>query len=48
LGFLHAKSSDFAAYEPRAVDFDPRTFTYDLDPPFPAFPRKSGKTHLMR
>ena len=23
---IHAKSSDFAAYEPRAVDFDPRTF----------------------
>ena len=31
---IHAKSSDFAAYEPRAVDFDPRTFTYDLDPAF--------------
>ena len=31
---IHAKSSDFAAYEPRAVDFDPRTFTYDLDPTF--------------
>ena len=31
---IHAKSSDFAAYEPRAVDFDPRTFTYDVDPAF--------------
>ena len=31
---IHAKSSDFAAYEPRAVDFDPRTFTYDLDSAF--------------
>ena len=45
---IHAKSSDFAAYEPRAVVFDPRTFTYDLDPPFPAFPGKGGKTYLMR
>ena len=31
---IHAKSSDFAAYEPRAVDFDPNTFTYSLDPNF--------------
>ena len=31
---IHAKSSDFAAYEPRAVDFDPNTFTYCLDPNF--------------
>jgi len=31
---IHAKSSDFAAYEPRAVDFDPNTFTYSLDPAF--------------
>ena len=31
---IHAKSSDFAAYEPRAVDFDPNTFTYRLDPNF--------------
>ena len=31
---IHAKSSDFAAYEPRAVDFDPNTFTYSLDSAF--------------
>ncbi len=31
---IHAKSSDFAAYEPRAVDFDPNTFTYRLDHTF--------------
>ncbi len=31
---IHAKSSDFAAYEPRAVDFDPETFSYRLDPAF--------------
>ena len=31
---IHAKSSDFAAYEPRAVDFDPNTFTYSLDNTF--------------
>ena len=31
---IHAKSSDFAAYEPRAVDFDPNTFTYSLDSTF--------------
>ena len=31
---IHAKSSDFAAYEPRAVDFDPNTFTYHLDHTF--------------
>ena len=31
---IHAKSSDFAAYEPRAVDFDPNTFSYRLDPTF--------------
>ena len=31
---IHAKSSDFAAYEPRAVDFDPNTFSYSLDPNF--------------
>ena len=31
---IHAKSSDFAAYEPRAVDFDPNTFTYRLDSTF--------------
>jgi hypothetical protein len=31
---IHAKSSDFAAYEPRAVDFDPNTFTYRVDPTF--------------
>jgi hypothetical protein len=27
---IHAKSSDFAAYEPRAVDFDPNTFYGNL------------------
>ncbi len=31
---IHAKCSDFQPYPPRAVDFDPRTFTYDLDPAF--------------
>ena len=31
---IHAKSSDFAAYEPRAVDFDPNTFSYRIDPTF--------------
>lgn len=31
---IHAKSSDFAAYGPRAVDFDPETFSYRLDPTF--------------
>ena len=31
---IHAKSSDFAAYEPRAVDFDPNTFSYSLDHTF--------------
>ena len=31
---IHAKSSDFAAYEPRAVDFDPNTFSYRLDHTF--------------
>ena len=31
---IHAKSSDFAAYGPRAVDFDPETFSYRLDPAF--------------
>ena len=31
---IHAKSSDFAAYPPRAVNFDPNTFTYRLDPDF--------------
>ena len=31
---IHAKSSDFAAYEPRAVDFDPDTFSYRLDGTF--------------
>ena len=31
---IHAKSSDFAAYEPRAVDFDPNTFSYRLDGTF--------------
>ena len=29
-----AKSSDFAAYAPRAVDFDPDTFSYSVDPEF--------------
>ena len=31
---IHAKCSDFQPYPPRAVDFDPRTFTYDVDPAF--------------
>ena len=31
---IHAKCSDFQPYPPRAVDFDPRTFTYDLEPAF--------------
>ena len=31
---IHAKSSDFAVYEPRAVDFDPNTFSYSLDHTF--------------
>ena len=31
---IHAKSSDFAAYGPRAVDFDPDTFSYSTDPEF--------------
>ena len=31
---IHAKSSDFPAYKPRAVDFDPESFTYRLDPNF--------------
>ena len=31
---IHAKSSDFAAYEPRAVDFDQNTFSYRLDSTF--------------
>ena len=31
---IHAKCSDFQPYPPRAVDFDPRTFTYDLAPAF--------------
>ena len=31
---IHAKSSDFIAYKPRAVDFDPVSFTYRLDPNF--------------
>ena len=31
---IHAKSSDFAAYEPRAVDFDPNTFSYRIDGAF--------------
>ena len=31
---IHAKSSDFAAYAPRAVDFDPDTFSYSIDPEF--------------
>ena len=31
---IHAKSSDFAAYEPRAVDFDPNTFSYRLEHTF--------------
>ena len=31
---IHAKSSDFAPYPPRAVDFDPDSFNYRLDPAF--------------
>ena len=31
---IHAKCSDFQPYEPRAVEFDPRTFTYDVDRTF--------------
>ena len=45
---IHAKSSDFAAYEPRAVDFDPRTFTYDLDPAFDHVAWQSELEELKR
>ena len=45
---IHAKCSDFQPYPPRAVDFDPRTFTYDLDPAFDHVAWQSELEELKR